>query len=156
MMRSWPVSGALAGGTYDALIVDARVPPGGRTGVLVWPVPDLAMRDVTTRGVVVPARAVLRVAAGLEAASWPSTVTPLDMTITAIADGAETPLRAVRVDPRRPGGRAWIDLAVPLDALAGRTARFRFASRPIVGPTAVPALPVWSAPEIVDARTPGG
>jgi hypothetical protein len=77
------------------------------------------------------------------------------MRVSAVAPDGVTALGATQLDVRRPEHRQWVDVTIPLDAVAGRTVRLRFAARPIVGPTTVPALPVWTEPTIVDARLVG-
>ena len=149
VMRSLPVIGAQAGRRFSYGVVDERVGPDGKVGIMLWPAPDLKSRDVETGEVAIPAHAVLEVAAALEPITWKITVIPIDMTVTAIADGRETVLHTIRIDPRMPEDQHWHELSIPLDAVAGRRARLRFSSRPLVGPTATLALPVWADPTIV-------
>jgi hypothetical protein len=151
MMRSWPVTGRVAGTSYEAYVTENKVGPGDTPGIRLWPVPDLASRDVETGNVTIPADAVLEVGLGLEPITWDTNVIPLVMTVTAIGDGRETVLSTTDVDVRRPEHKAWIDVQVPLGALAGRTVRLRFATRPKLGPTALCALPIWADPTIVVA-----
>jgi hypothetical protein len=148
MMRSWPVVGARAGQSFAVGIVEERLGPDGIPGIRIWPCPDLASRDVETAAVAVPPHAELRVAMGIERASWDSTVVPLDMRVTALADGKEIPIGSTRLDPRKPELRRWVDTAFPLDAVGGRTVRFRFSARPMLGPTTIASLPVWADAEI--------
>jgi hypothetical protein len=152
-MRSWPVTGNQGGQTYEVGLVEEKVGADGVPGVRLWPVPDLAKRDVETGPVAIPAHAVLQVAIGLEPASWDTTVVPVDMTVTAIAGGTPTVLRTTQVNVRRPEDRQWIALSIPLDSIGGRTVKLRFSARPNIGPTAVPSLPVWGDPTIVDVRS---
>jgi hypothetical protein len=155
MIRSWPVAGTQAGGTYSIGLLDEQVGPGGQPGVRLHPAPDLATRDVDTAEVTVPEHAVLQVGMALEQASWPSTTSPIDMRVSAVTPDGITALGTTQLDVRRPEQRQWIDVTIPLDAVAGRTVRLRFAARPSIGPTAVPSLPVWAEPMIVDARLVG-
>jgi hypothetical protein len=151
-MATWPASSALAGKSFRVPIVEEVVGVGGKVSVVLWPVPDLATRDVETGDVTVPARALLLLGGGLEPACLQSSVVPLDMKVTALAGGRETVLHTFRLEPRRDANR-WVDVQIPLDQLGGQVVRFRFTARPILGPTAVPTLPVWAEPTIVDART---
>lgn len=154
MMRSWPMVGAKAGTEYNIPHIDALLGPDGTPTIVLRPVPDLATRDVETGEVRVPAGAVLTTAVGIEPSSLDSSTVPLDMTVAAVADGQEQTLRTVRIEASRPEAKRWIDLRVPLDALAGRTVRFRFRARPMLGPTAVPSLPVWADPTVTAAPGP--
>jgi hypothetical protein len=153
--RMWPLSYSQAGTTYSVGVVEAKVTPGGTPAVRLWPIPDLATRDLDTAEMRVPPHAVLQVGVGLEPASWDSTVVPVDMTVSTVAGSTATVLRTTRIDIRRKENRQWIDLSIPLDDLAGRAVRFRFSTRPMIGPSAVPTLPVWAEPTIVDARWEG-
>jgi hypothetical protein len=150
---SWPAIGGLGGTPFRIPYMKDMVPPGGKAGIVLRPVPDLATRDVETPDVTIPARAVLVFGVGLETASQAPSVIPVDMTVSALADGREIGVDVVRLEPRR--HVQWVDRQVPLDELAGRVVRFRFTARPIMGPTAVPTLPVWADPTIVDARMLG-
>jgi hypothetical protein len=151
-VRVWPISGRQAGSTYGAGVIAERVPPGGTPGVRLWPVPDLAARDVETEDVRVPADAVLKLAVGLEPPSWDTTVMPVDMVVSTVEGGTATALSTTRLDVRKPEHQRWVDVVVPLDALAGRSVRFRFSARPVAGGTAAPSLPVWAEPTIVDVH----
>jgi hypothetical protein len=150
-VRVWPITGRQAGSTYAAAVTEARVDPNGKPAVRLWPVPDLASRDVDTAEVRVPDQGLLRVGIGLEPASWDTTIVPVDMTVSSVEGQTVTALSTTRLEVRRPDHRRWVDVAVPLDALAGRTVRFRFSSRPLAGGTAAPSLPVWAEPTIVKA-----
>jgi hypothetical protein len=155
MMRSWPMSGRMqAGATYEIPVIEEQVGTDGTPGIRLWPIPDLAARDVDTREVVVPPHAVLTVGLGLEPISWDTTVLPVDMTVAAVVDGRETVLHTVQLNPRRREHRRWVDVSVPLDALTGQTARFVFRARPSMGSSAVPSLPVWADPTIVTTPPP--
>ena len=154
-IRNWPVPRMQAGHTFSSAVLEEFVPPGATPGVRLYPVPDLAMRDVDTSEVTVPAHAVLQVGMGLEPVSWDSTIIPVDMTVSIVAGGNATVLRTTRIDAHKPEQRRWVDLEVPLDDLAGKTVRFRFAARPFVGPTAVPSLPVWAEPVVIDKNLIG-
>jgi hypothetical protein len=151
-VRVWPITGRQAKTTYGVGVTEARVGPGGTPGVRLWPIPDLAARDVDTAELRVPAGAALQVGLGLEPASWDTTIVPVDMTVSSVEGGTATVLRTTRLDVHRPENRQWVETTIPLDRLAGRTVRFRFSARPSVGPSAVPSLPVWAEPRIVDAR----
>jgi hypothetical protein len=153
--RMWPISRRQAGVQYSVNVVEARVAPGGTPAVRLWPVPDLAARDVDSAEVRIPPHAVLEVGIGIEPASWDTTVMPVDMTVSTIAGGTASVLRTTRIDVRRPESQRWTDLSIPLDELAGRTVRFRFSARPMIGPSTVVTLPVWAEPTIVDARHVG-
>ena len=154
-IRNWPVPRTQAGHTFSSAVLDERIPPGGTPGVRLYPVPDLATRDVDTPEVTVPAHAVLQAGMGLEPVSWDSTVIPVDMTVSVVAGGNATVLHTTRIDVHKPEQRQWVDLEVPLDDLAGKTVRFRFAARPSVGPSAVPSLPVWAEPVVIDKNLIG-
>lgn len=154
MLRSWPVTAKTAGTFYEVYVAEDRLAADETPAVRLWPIPDLAARDVETGDVVVPPHAALQLGVGLEKISWDTTVVPVDMAVTAVAPGgASTPLRTIRLNPRDKANQQWVDATIPLDALAGQTVRFRFTARPIMGPTAVPTLPLWADPTIVDART---
>jgi hypothetical protein len=155
MVRSWPVIGRQAGGTYPVSIVPERLGPGGQPGVRLWPVPDLALRDVETAAIAVQPHTVLQVGAGIEPVSWDSTAVPIDMTVSSVDDGKAKALRTIRIDPRKPENRQWVDISIPLDDVAGRTVRFRFSARAMIGPSTVPSLPVWAEPMMVDASLAG-
>jgi hypothetical protein len=150
-MRSWPVTARAAGNTYAVWVTEHKMRPGGVPGVRLWPVPDLATRDVETGDVTIPPGSVLQVGVGLEMITWDTTVLPLEMKVTAIADGRETVLSTTPIEIQRREHKRWIDVSTPLDALAGRSVRFRFSTRPKLGPTAVASLPVWAEPTIVPA-----
>ncbi len=155
MVRSWPVIGRQAGGTYPVSIVPERLGPGGEPGVRLWPVPDLALRDVETAAIAVHPHTILQVGVGIEPVSWDSTAVPIDMTVSSVVDGKAKALRTIRIDPRMPENRQWVDVSIPLDDVAGHTVRFRFSARPMIGPSTVPSLPVWAEPAIVDASLVG-
>lgn len=154
-IRSIPGPSTQAGTAISLAVPDAKVGPGGRPGVRLYPAPDLASRDVDSVAVRVPAHAVLQVGMALEQASWQTTAIPLDMTVSAVVDDQVTVLGTTRLDANRPEQRQWVDVTIPLEPVAGRSVRLRFAARPIVGPTNVPSLPVWAEPTIVDARLVG-
>jgi len=152
MMRSWPVTAKLAGTKYDVWVDDDKVGPDGTPAIRLWPVPDLATRDVETGEIAVPAHAALQVGVGVEPISWDTTVFPIDMTVAVVDRGVNTVLETIRLDVRRPENKKWVDASIPLDAFAGRRVRFRFSARPSAGPTAAVSLPLWADPTIVDAR----
>ncbi len=152
MMRSWPVAGMQAGGTYAVSIVEERVGDDGVPGIRIWPAPDLAKRDVETAALRVPPHASLEVGVGIEPPAWSMVIFEVEMKVAAVASGRDVVLRTIRLDPRRPYDRKWNDLTIPLDQVAGQTVRFRFSARPVVGGTALCSLPVWADPTIVDAR----
>jgi hypothetical protein len=158
MLRSWPGPPAkFAGKTWEVWVPEHRIQPDETPAVRLWPVPDLAIRDAETGDVVVPPHAALKLGVGLQPASFDSTILPIDMTVSAVAaDGASTPLRTIRMDPRVPAQRKWVDVAIPLDALAGQTVRFKFTARSIMGSTAMATLPLWADPTIVDAANVTG
>jgi hypothetical protein len=152
MLRSWPVSGRVAGTTYEVYLNEARIKPGETPSVRLWPIPDLASRDVETGDVVVPPHAALKLGVGIEPITWDTTAQPIDMTVTAVAaGGATTPLKTIQLNTRDKAHHKWVDATIPLDALAGQTVRFRFTARPTFGPTALATLPLWADPTIVDA-----
>jgi hypothetical protein len=152
MLRSWPVTGRVAGTTYEVNVNEARVQAGETPAVRLWPIPDLASRDVETGDVVVPPHAALQLGVGIEPITWDTTSQPIDMTVTAVAaDGAPKPLKTIQLNTRDKAHHKWVDATIPLDALAGQTVRFRFTARPTMGPTAIATLPLWADPTIVDA-----
>jgi len=153
VMRWLPVVGRQAGNRFDYGVVDDRVGPDGKVGITLWPVPDLAKRDVVTGDLAIPAGARLDVGVAVESQTWSGTLLPIEMTVTAIAGSEEIVLRTVQVDPRNPEDRDWKDISIPLDPIAGRTVRVRFSARPIAGPTALPGLPLWAEPRITDQRS---
>lgn len=154
MLRSWPVTGKVAGTTYEIFLPEQRIQPDETPAVRLWPIPDLASRDVETGDVVVPPHTALQLGVGLEPITLDTSILPIDMTVTAVAaGGATTPLKTIRLNPRDKENQKWVDATIPLDALAGQTVRFRFTARPSMGPTAVPTLPLWADPTIVDAAT---
>ena len=108
------------------------------------------MASYATRSIRPSARATLDVGMAIEPVIWSGAFMPIDMTVTAIVDGKEILLHTTRIDPRRPQDRHWLDASIALDLVAGRTVRLRFSARPILGPTAIPTLPVWADPTIVD------
>jgi len=151
-MRYWPVTAAhQAGIAYEVGLVEAAVGKDGVPSIRVWPVPDLATRDVETGPIAVPAHAVLDVGVALEQISWDTTILPVDMTVAAVVDGTARILHTERLDVRKKENQRWVDLKIPLDALAGTSVHFRFTARPSMGPTAVVSLPVWADPTIVPA-----
>jgi hypothetical protein len=154
-LRSWPVTAKLAGNTYEVFVTENKIQADETPAVRLWPMPDLASRDVETGDVVVPKNAALQVGVGLEPISLDTTIFPVDMTVTAVAaGGATTTLWTQRLDPRdRAHKNKWVDATIPLDAVAGQRVRFRFTARPSTGPTGVPTLPLWADPTIVDAAT---
>jgi len=149
-MRYWPVTATMAGVAYEVGLVD-NVVKDGVPSIRVWPVPDLATRDVETGPITVPPHAVLEVGVALEQISWDTTIMPVDMTVAAVVDGTPRTLHTERIEVRKKEYQRWVDLQVPLDALAGTSVRFRFTARPSMGPTAVVSLPVWADPTIVPA-----
>jgi len=155
MLRAWPVIGSLAGKTHEIALPEARIQPDETPAVRLWPIPDLANRDVETGDVVVPPHTALELGVGIEPITWDAMILPLDMTVTAVAaGGATTALKTIRLDPpRTKTNQKWVDATIPLDALAGQTVRFRFTARPSVGPSARPVLPLWADPTIVEAPT---
>ena len=151
-LRSWPVLGGLAGKSHEISLPENRIKPDETPAVRLWPIPDLASRDVETGDVVVPAHSALELGVGLEPITRDSTILPIDMTVTAVAaGGATTPLKTIRLNAFDKDQK-WVDATVPLDALAGQTVRFRFTARPSMGPTEIPTLPLWADPTIVDAK----
>ena len=133
---------------------EQRIQSDETPAVRLWPIPDLASRDVETGDVVVPPRTALQLGVGLEPITWDTTVLPIDMTVTAVgANGAITPLKTITLNAREKEHQKWVDVTIPLHALAGQTVRFRFTARPSMGPTAVATLPLWADPTIVDAAT---
>jgi hypothetical protein len=157
MLRSWPGQSKLAGKLYEVYVPEHRIQPDETPAVRLWPIPDLASRDVETGDIVVPPHAALQLGVGIQPASFDSTALPIDMTVSAVAgDGASTALRTIRMDPRVPAQRKWVDVAIPLEALAGKTVRFKFTARSSFGSTAVPTLPLWADPTIVDAANVTG
>ena len=154
MLRSWPVTGKVAGMHYEVWLREDRIKADETPGVRLWPIPDLASRDVETGDLAVPPHAALQFGVALEPITWDTTAVPVDMAVSAVAkDGATTTLKTIRLNPRDEAHQTWVDAIVPLDGLAGRTVRFRFTARPSMGPTAVPTLPLWADPTIVDATT---
>jgi hypothetical protein len=158
MLRSWPGSPAkLAGKPYEGYVPEDKIKPDEMPAVRLWPIPDLASRDVETGDVVVPPHAALQLGVGIQPASFDSTFLPIDMTVSAVgAGGASTTLKTIRMDPRVPAQRKWVDVAIPLEALAGKTVRFKFTARSSMGATAVPTLPLWADPTLVDAANVTG
>jgi hypothetical protein len=153
MLRSWPVTAKVSGTFYEVWVTEEKVGPHDTPGVRLWPIPDLASRDVETGDVAIPVGATLEVGLGLEPITWDTTVIPVEMTVTALAAGRETVLSTTPVTPpQRPAPPQWKDVSIPLDALAGQTVRLRFSARPKMGPSAVVSLPVWADPTIVVAR----
>jgi hypothetical protein len=153
MLRSWPVTGKVAGTSYDVFVPEETI--GDRTpGIRLWPVPDLTTRDVETGDLAIPTGAVLEFGVGIEPATWDTTVVPVDMSVSATFGAEDTALWTLQLDVRRPEHRRWVDASVPLDGLAGRTIRLRFRARPSVGPSAVTTLPVWADPTIAPGRSP--
>lgn len=152
-MRYWPVTARQAGIAYEVGLIEAAV-GGGTPSIRVWPVPDVATRDVETGPITVPAHAVLEVGVALEQISWDTTIMPLDMKVEAVVDGKTQPLHTERLDVRKPENRRWVDLRVPLDSVAGKSVHFRFSARPTMGPTGVVSLPVWADPTIVPEAPP--
>jgi hypothetical protein len=151
-LRSWPVIGGLAGKTHEISLPESRIKPDETPAVRLWPIPDLASRDVETGDVVVPAHTALKLGVGLEPITLDSTIQPIDMTVTAVAAGGATiPLKTIRLNTRARENRKWVDATIPLDALAGQTVRFQFMARPSLGATDIPTLPLWADPTIVDA-----
>jgi hypothetical protein len=156
MLRSWPVTTKMAGTHYEVYLPEDRIKPDETPGVRLWPVPDVASRDVETGDVVVPSHTALQLGVGLEPISWDTTVIPVDMTVSAVTkDGDPIVLKTIRLNPREKAHQKWVDATIPLDALAGKTVRFRFAARPSMGPTSVLTLPLWADPTIVPHRDDG-
>jgi hypothetical protein len=153
MIRAWPAVGSQGGTAFDLPVAEAKIGPDEAPGVVLRAAPDLAARDVETDEVTVPAHTVLLFGVALEPSSLQVTAIPIDMTVSALTGERVIELHTVRL---KPGGRdvqAWADAQIPLDQIAGRVVRFRFSARPIAGPTAVPALPIWADPTIVEAGT---
>ena len=150
VMRWLPVPSRQAGGHFEYGVVDDRVGPDGTVGIMLWPVPDLAKRDVETSELTIPAHARLDVGVAVEPQTRIGTALPIAMTVTAIAGTEAIVLHTVEVDPRREPDRGWKDVSISLTPVAGRTVRLRFSSRPVVGPTAMLGLPLWADPTIID------
>jgi arylsulfatase A-like enzyme len=109
-----------------------------------------AERDVTTAPVAIPDGARLRLATGVQRAAAQVDSAPIDMAVIALLeDGGARELHRKRLDPSRvPEDRRWHEVEIPLDAVAGRTVRFRFASRPVEPGDGRVSLPVWGDPTV--------
>lgn len=151
-IRVWPIIGGQMGKPFRFPLEVTRVTPGGKASVVVWPVPALASRDIRTQPVTVPSRAVLRVGMGLESACWPVMLAPVDLIVSAVDEtGAEVQVGSTTLNAYKPEARQWVDQEFSLDALAGKTMRFRFAARMTAPEQIQYALPVFSEPRIGDA-----
>jgi hypothetical protein len=111
--------------------------------------PELATRDLVSAPVHVPRGAELSVAYAVEEAAWSPDAAGVELTVTAVAD-EEMVLHRATLDPaRRPDDRRWIEVRVPLAAVAGKDVRLRFAARAVAGAGAAASLPVWSEPVVL-------
>jgi hypothetical protein len=156
-LRSWPVTAKQAGTTYEVFVTETKIKPDETPAIRLWPIPDLASRDVETGDYVIPSHAALELGVGLEPISVDSSFFPIDMTVSAVAaDGTSTPLRTIQLNPRDKAHQKWVDATIPLDVVAGQRVRFRFTARATMGSMAAASLPLWADPTIVDAAPTAG
>jgi hypothetical protein len=154
-IRVWPLR-MHAGEPLKLLVYKATLPPPEKTVVgVTWPVVPLDERDQETGPVSVPPGATLTVGFGLEPACLQMALAPVLLGIVAVDPaGVATTLHEASVSARPAQPQRWLDAAIPLAPLAGRTVRFRFTMRTAVPPQGSYVLPVFAEPTIAVA-TPG-
>ena len=129
----------------------ARLAPADRFGAAGGAVELIAFgirasesgTSYATRPLEIPAGASLELALGVLPAA--AAEGPVRFTLEACEDERCGTLLSEDVDPASPAGRAWVDRALDLSALAGTTRRLRFRTEHQAGGGAF-TLPVWGDP----------
>ena len=154
-IRVWPLR-MHSGEPLKLIVYTATLPPPEKAIVAVsWPVVPLAERDQETGPVEIPPAATLTVGFGLEPACLQMMLGTATLRIVAVdTAGGESTLHEASLSSNPNQPHRWVDEAIPLAPLAGRTVRFRFTMRTALPPQGSYALPVFAEPTIA-VEAPG-